>query len=87
MELKGFVGEIVDGRIQDLLENRVDESVDEGKQWADEMDALLERLPEAERADAERLINRLAEQTSEEGRFLYAAGVQDGCRIARVLLA
>ena len=87
MELKELIGQFVDERIQRLLESRTDGKADDGIKWVGQVDALLERLPDAEREDAERLISWLMEQASEEGRFLYTAGVQDGCRVARALLA
>lgn len=87
MELKELIGQFVEERIQGLLESRTDEAADDGKKWAVQADELLGRLPEADRKAAECLITQLMEQASEEGRFLYAAGVQDGCRVARALLA
>lgn len=87
MELKELAGLFVDERIQNLMGSRSDGAADAGKKWADQADALLGRLPVVEREAIECLITRLVEQASEDGRFLYVSGIQDGCRIARALLA
>lgn len=87
MELKELAGLFVDERIQNLMGSRSDGAADTGKRWADQADALLGRLSAVEREAVESLITRLAEQASEDGRFLYVSGIQDGCRIARALLA
>lgn len=86
MDLKEIAGQFVDERIQDLLENRMDSTKNTGMQWIDRMDSVLGQLSDTARASAEQLISQLMEEAAEEGRFLYVSGLQDGARIARVLL-
>lgn len=87
MELKEFMEEIVDERIQNLLNHRMEESIDAGKKWADEMDSILELLLMETREAIENLLTQLLEQEAEKGRYLYIAGLKDGAKISKALLA
>lgn len=87
MELKEFMDEIVDERIQNLLDHRMEESINAGKKWADEMDSILEPLVMETREAMENLLAQLLEQEAEKGRYLYIAGIKDGAKISKALLA
>lgn len=87
MELKEFMEEIVEERIQNLLDHRMEESIDAGKKWADEMDSILEPLLMETREAMENLLTQLLEQEAEKGRYLYIEGIKDGAKISKALLA
>lgn len=87
MELKEFMEEIVEERIQNLLDHRMKESIDAEKKWADEMDSILELLPMETREALENLLTQILEQEAEKGRYLYIAGIKDGAKISKALLA
>lgn len=87
MELKEFMEEIVDERIQNLIDHRMEESIDAGKKWADEMDSILESLVMETREAIENLLTQLLEQEAKKGRYLYIAGIKDGAKISKALLA
>ena len=67
MELQEFMEEIVNARIQNLLDYRMEESIDAGKKWADEMDSILEPLVMETREAMENLLTQLLEQEAEKG--------------------
>lgn len=87
MELKEFMEEIVEERIQNLLDHRMEGFKDAEKKWADEMDFILEPLLMETREAIENLLTQLLEQEAEKGRYLYIAGIKDGAKISKALLA
>lgn len=87
MELKEFVEEIVGERIQNLIDHRMEKSIDAGKKWADDVDSILEPMLMETREAIENLLTQLLEQEAEKGRYLYIEGIKDGAKISKALLS
>lgn len=86
MSIEDLMEQMICERIEMLMKKRSEPFMDKDMELMQRQEEVLHEIEKEQRVVIEQLIDDLITQTAEENRYLYLAGIDDGMKLARVVL-
>lgn len=86
MNVENFMEQMICERIEILIKKRPELFMKKNREIFERQEAVIGNLDRETRIAIENLIDDLIAQTAEENRYLYLEGIEDGMKIAKIVL-
>lgn len=86
MNIEDLMEQMICDRIEMLMKNRPEKSKNRDMELFQCQEGITKELDEETRAKIDCLLDELTTQFGEDNRYLYLAGMNDGIRIAKLVL-